>query len=233
MSGDSRDPGSKIETNLIERGANVATVLMGLCIVVLTVVIGARHISSDRYAGKTSVASDTVPNWNELVKGGHLLGSPAAPVKVVEFLDLQCPGCAIATSDVRKFIDRYPGKVAVIYRHFPLHYHKHADSAALAAECAAKQDRFAEFVDKVLESQDEIGVKVWSAFAADAGVADVPKFEECLRQLQPTQIHMDDQLARDAGVMGTPTFLVNGRRLAGPGATGLEQIVRTTLEGLK
>src|SRR5271167_1197571 len=69
-------------------------------------------------------------------------GRSDAPVQVIEFADYQCPYCQKVNPDLNKLIDEYAGKVAVVYRDFPLPMHPHAEKAAEAARCAGQQGKF-------------------------------------------------------------------------------------------
>ena len=72
----------------------------------------------------------------------HILGNPNAPVKVVEYADLECPFCKTFETTMHQVMDYYgqSGKVAWVYRPFPLaQIHSKAPEEAEAAECAADQ----------------------------------------------------------------------------------------------
>src|SRR2546428_11728313 len=72
----------------------------------------------------------------------HALGASHAPVTVVEYGDFECPNCKQAAPAVKLLLDRFAGRVRLVYRHFPLEeVHPHALQAALAAEVAAGQGK--------------------------------------------------------------------------------------------
>jgi protein-disulfide isomerase len=87
--------------------------------------------------------------------GVPVIGSQDAPVTIVEFSDFECPFCG------RFFKETYPrlkaryidtGKVKIVFRHFPLvSIHPSASNAAIAAECASRQGKFAEYHDTLFE----------------------------------------------------------------------------------
>src|SRR5258708_31082249 len=73
----------------------------------------------------------------------HALGASHAPVTVVEYGDFECPNCKQAAPAVKLLLERFPGRVRLVYRHFPLEeVHPHALHAALAAEVAAGKGKF-------------------------------------------------------------------------------------------
>ena len=90
--------------------------------------------------------------------GGHVEGSPDAPVVIVEFSDFQCPFCGRWVQQTLPFIrsEIDAGNVALVFLHMPLvQLHPNAGRAHLAAECAAVQGRFTEMHDLLFARQTE------------------------------------------------------------------------------
>src|SRR3981189_3600328 len=82
----------------------------------------------------------------------HALGAAHAPVTVVEYGDFECPNCKQAAPAVKLLLERSPGRVRLVYRHFPLEeVHPHALHAALAAEVAARQGKVWPLHDQLFE----------------------------------------------------------------------------------
>ncbi len=72
----------------------------------------------------------------------HIRGNPDAPVKIVEYSDTECPFCKRFHTTMKEVMDEYgkDGKVAWVYRHFPLdQLHSKARKEAVALECANEQ----------------------------------------------------------------------------------------------
>ncbi len=92
--------------------------------------------------------------------------------------------------------------------------------AAEASECAADQDAFWEFHDKLFESQDGENRGAFSkdnlkGFAKDLGL-DTQSFDECLDSGKHTQaVQESTQIAQSIGVSSTPAFLINGQPMLG------------------
>src|SRR5256885_12109211 len=87
----------------------------------------------------------------------HNLGPSHAPVTVVEYGDFECPNCKQAAPAVKLLLQRFTGRVRLIYRHFPLEeVHPHALHAALAAEVAAGQRKFLPMHDLLFEKQPHL-----------------------------------------------------------------------------
>ena len=83
----------------------------------------------------------------------HILGNLNAPVKLIEYSDLQCPFCGRFHPTMQRVVKEYGDQVAWVYRHFPLEsIHPNARPLANASECAANlggNDSFWKFVDAV------------------------------------------------------------------------------------
>jgi protein-disulfide isomerase len=202
-----------------ERVSNLLTSVLVLCAVVVTSLVVRREIFPPD--ARKSLVQVPVENWQSFAATGSALGAGEAPIRVVEFSDFQCPFCARVAPELRAVQRRYPGKVTVVYRHFPLEsIHPHAFSAAVAAECAGAQDRFEAFHDALFAAQDSIGTRPWSAFAIQAAVADTAAFGRCVREQRfEARVRQDLEDGRRAGVAGTPSFIFGGQMVTGSAAT--------------
>jgi protein-disulfide isomerase len=171
--------------------------------------------------------------WTGLLASGVLIGDSAAPVKVIEFADLECPVCRQFHARLAETRRKFRDKVAIVFVHYPLSYHRFARPAARAAECASRQDRFAEYVDVVYRKQDSLGLKSWASYGSDAAVADTGALALCARDTaQVTRIERGVQLGSHLEVRGTPTVLVNGWRFAEPpGDSVLTEAIARLLAG--
>ncbi len=104
----------------------------------------------------------------------HILGNPEADIILVEFSDAECPFCKQFHETMHQIISEYgsSGKVAWVYRHFPIEQlHPKAPKEAEALECAAEQggnETFWKFTDKVYETTN-------SNNSLDIGVYNSPK----------------------------------------------------------
>jgi protein-disulfide isomerase len=181
--------------------------------------------------------SEYVPSWKELIPAGHLVGSPVAPVKILEFADLECPFCREFNRTVRAILRQYPKTVAYVFIHRPLHIHRFARPAARAAECAGMLGRFNETADLLYEKQDSLGLKSWVSYARDAGVQDTVRFAQCLTSsadsaIVTAPIDSGVRVADAIGVHATPTVILNGWRFGQPPSdTELVRAIRDLLAG--
>ncbi|HSU13522.1 DsbA family protein [Longimicrobium sp.] len=198
---------------------NAAVVVMMVCAVTVTALVVRREIFPPA-AAATPANPVRVGDWRSFAEGGQKTGNPAAPVTVVEFADFQCPACRKFADQVHQAELRHPGKILVVYRHYPLQaIHPYAMAAANAAECAAEQGRFAEFHDVLFASQDSIGRTPWVQFARAAAVPDTARFTQCVDQRRyQARIQADISAGRQLKVDGTPTVVVNGLQFTGVGS---------------
>jgi Na+/H+ antiporter NhaA len=146
------------------------------------------------------------PDWD------HVRGRPDSPITLVEYGDLECPNCGQAEPAVRNLLSQ-SHDVCYVWRHLPLRdVHPQAQSAAEATEAAAKQGRFWQMRDLLLTRQDALDHPDLVRYAGELGL-DVPRFVDDLdRHVGAARIASDVESAAASGVLGTPTFFVNGRR---------------------
>jgi protein-disulfide isomerase len=113
---------------------------------------------------------------------------------------------------VRELLADY-GDLRYIWRHLPLtDVHPHALLAAEGAEAAARQGKFWEMHDRLLEHQGALTAKDLIRYAAELGL-DIEQFTRDLRNhAGEAKIAADVNSADLSGVSGTPTFFINGKR---------------------
>jgi Na+/H+ antiporter NhaA len=158
----------------------------------------------------------------------HIRGPARAPVTLVEYADFECPYCGQAEPVIRALLADY-GDLRYVFRHLPLtDVHQHAMLAAEAAEAAARQRKFWEMHDQLLDHQGALTVKDLMRYAAEIGL-DTERFVRDMRkEVGAAQIDADMDSADLSGVSGTPTFFINGRRHYGAyDIDALSEAVRT------
>lgn len=97
-------------------------------------------------------------NLDPITENDHFYGNKDAEIVIVEYADLECPYCAIAHPTIKKILKDYDGKVAWVFRHFPLSIHPDAHIKAQAAECAweqGKDEAFFKYVDATYAELEE------------------------------------------------------------------------------
>jgi len=143
------------------------------------------------------------------IKTGYLRGNKKAPVILLEFSDYQCPFCGRVQPTISRLINDYKDRVAFGYRHFPLSFHKEADEAAIAAECAREQDKFLELHLLLYSRQKAQTSDDLKKYAREIKVKSPEKFDKCLDSEKfRGLVQQDFSDGSKLGITGTPGFLV-------------------------
>jgi protein-disulfide isomerase len=141
----------------------------------------------------------------------HSQGSDHARVVVIEYGDFECPNCKLAAQTPKLLLERYPGKVRFIFRHFPLEEaHPHALLAAEASEAAGGQGKFWPIYDVLFQNQAHLKEKDLTRYARELGL-DMARYTAEMDDhiyLQKVREHLDG--GRRSHIRATPTFFVNG-----------------------
>ncbi len=192
--------------------ASVAVALLGWVIV------------RDKASEPTAVSNDIArvvsqAQWQHARALGREVGDSSGTLEVVEFLDLECPGCEIYHRTVIEPLlgGEFGPSISLRIVHFPLRAHRNARDAAMAAECAAEHGVFAQFVSVALERQSEFSPGAWARIALASGVADTVGFNACrMGAASLDRVDAGRMLGDSIGVTGTPSILVSGRLFSLP-----------------
>ncbi|MEK7646434.1 MAG: thioredoxin domain-containing protein [Patescibacteria group bacterium] len=193
----------------------------------------------------------------DITANDHILGNPNAPIKIVEYSDSSCPFCKMFHPTMVKVMAEYgdSGKVAWVYRHFPLDkpgtrpdggiLHPNAGTEAQAMECAAAlggNDAFWKYTNTLYDvtpavtSQAPNGLdpSKLPEIAQSIGL-DVISFNECLTSKRFTdKIESQYQDGLGAGVTGTPYSIIitpSGSKIPLTGAVPYSTL-KTSIDGL-
>lgn len=147
----------------------------------------------------------------------HIRGNPNAPIMIVEYSDFDCPFCKNFHETMNKIMENYgsDGKVAWVYRHFPLEQlHPSAPRIAQASECVAElggNESFWKFADLVFGERgtnEPTNTSRLTEFAVSSGVSGTA-FDSCLEDGRTKEaVDADFQDGIAAGAEGTPHTLV-------------------------
>jgi len=144
------------------------------------------------------------------------IGSPDAPVEIIEFSDFQCPYCSRAAPTVKQILDEYGDDVTFVYRDFPLEsIHPMAMPSALAAECVREQggdEAYFEYHDKLFANQQFLSNENLKQWAQEQGF-DIDSCLDSQKYLDEVKKDLSDGQA--AGGKGTPYFVINGVPVSG------------------
>ena len=152
--------------------------------------------------------------WDIPVGQSVILGNVNAPITIVEFSDFECPYCSRIAPYLDTLMKKYPDKIRMIYKFFPLNFHKESPSAAAAAMAAQMQGKFWEFRFAIASHNKELSPETFRAVAKQIGL-NMEQFEKDMVLDAAKQARIDGDLAlgQSVGVQGTPNFYVNGKRM--------------------
>lgn len=176
----------------------------------------AAMLATAPLAGASAASAAELP---PVTANDRVLGHADAPVTVVEYASFVCSHCADWHNDVfpafkARYIDT--GKVRLVYRNLPTAPANLAMSAAGIARCSVP-DRFFAVVDSLFDGQPALatGSRTWFSDAIAAGGRTEDQIKACFADpATQAAINADIEGATAAGVDSTPTFFVNGHKVA-------------------
>ncbi|RMF11656.1 MAG: DsbA family protein [Alphaproteobacteria bacterium] len=181
----------------------------------------------DRAGGRKAAPHATLAAPNEETAGlpDITIGSPDAPITLIEYASLTCPHCAHFESEIfpelkRDYIDT--GKVRYVFRNFILNGLDLIASTAVRCQPADMQQpliellyaRQREWMRNVSSGDRETILSDLAATFRRAGVSRAD-FDRCIKDkdLQKKLVEMTKIGTERHQVAGTPTFILNGRTL--------------------
>jgi len=167
---------------------------------------------------------------------GPVHGPADAAVTIVEFGDLECPACKAAQANINKLLQDEP-KAQLIFQNFPLEtIHKWSFLAAKYVDCIGRENNDAvwKFIATVYEHQGEIAPEnadtMLKGYAKDAG-ADPVAVTACVAKPEAEKrVRESLALGTKLGVTSTPTFFINGRKVAGFGNNTPYEVVKAMVD---
>lgn len=173
----------------------------------------------------------------EAVRQLSLADSPSkgpadARVVLAEFADFQCPACSAARPVLEAALKQHPRDVRLVFKHFPLTIHEHAEKAARAAVAAQKQNKFWDLHALLFENQQKLDPESVEGLAKGLGL-DMKRFMQD-RDSESTAdfVTRDRKQGEALALKSTPSIFVNGRPLPPSSelAEDLETWIKSELE---
>ncbi|MBA2662835.1 MAG: thioredoxin domain-containing protein [Bradymonadaceae bacterium] len=157
-------------------------------------------------------------------------GPATAPVVLVEFSNFPCPHCGELANTLKQVAEAFGDQVRIEFRHFPLPGQEDGQRAARAGVCANQQGKFWELHDRMFAGAPALAQADILRYASEVGL-DADALAQCIDDDLAARIVRADVLAGSTlEIRGTPTFFLNGRRVAGAMAYGeLESRIRAEL----
>ena len=147
---------------------------------------------------------------------GPSFGPADAKVTVVEYSDFECPFCSRAATVVQQLKKKYADRVRFVFRQYPLPMHQNASLAAEASLAAHAQGKFWQLHDKMFQNQRALDRASLEKYAEEVGL-NMVEFRAALdKHTHRPTVQADTKLGEEIGVNGTPTMLVNTKRVPNP-----------------
>ncbi|MFF5934810.1 DsbA family protein [Streptomyces sp. NPDC012508] len=219
-------PASKAKPVMIVSGVAVAAALLGV------VSYTATKPASQGSSGSSAVADVSADPSNGIypeleayarrdASDKLALGRADAPVVLIEYADFKCGYCGKFARDtepelVKKYVEN--GTLRIEWRNFPI-FGEESEAAARASWAAGQQGRFWEFHKAAYAEgakEKGFGAEQLNALAKEAGVPDLARFaKDTDGAAARAAVSKDQEQAYSLGATSTPSFLVNGRPIAG------------------
>ena len=139
-------------------------------------------------------------------------GASEPLVTIVEFSDFECPYCQKMTESMHKLLEDYPNDVKVVFKQFPLSFHKNAKLAAQASVASNKLGKGWEMHDKLFANNKALTREDIEKYASEVGISDIEQFKKLLDDPATIkQVDDDIAFAKNFAVRSTPTAFINGK----------------------
>lgn len=199
-----------MNTQIQKPKLNIQAIILPL--IALVLIVGAMMVqlhALPQGAVRVSVA--------DITQADHIRGDINAPVKVVEYSDLECPFCKDFHATMNQLYKELgpTNQIVWVYRHFPLdNLHKKARTEAMATECVAQlggDNAFWAMTDSIFQtttSNDGLDLNILPTLAEKAGVNRIA-FLKCFNTKETASLVDEDaKSGAEAGATGTPYTLV-------------------------
>lgn len=198
---------------------NIGIWIIGVSALIVLVVVLAVAFSN-RPAVISVEAPDLPAEW--LV--GTTMGDPEAPVTIQAWEDFMCPACRQWTAAIEpQLVDEYikTGQVKLEFRQFPLSIHAPgANMAAMASLCAADQNAFWPYHNRLFPAQDQgqagFTIDALVRYADELGLDSRAMLDCMSSQKHRDAVTASGSEALSMGLNATPSVLINGEQLANP-----------------
>jgi protein-disulfide isomerase len=217
----------------LEKTANVTMILSSIAMVAMVAYLTFRPKSSRSVSPDRDLSLESV-NLTLALENLSSIGLKEATIGLLEFSDFECPFCGeFARAQFPRikaeFVD--VGSLRFYWANFPVSGHENAPRAAEAAVCADEQKRHLELFERLFRLPMKLEPVDLAEHAQLAGL-EMQLFTSCMERGRLDVVKDHIKLGTQAGVRGTPTFIIgtiskDGSLTASQRITGLP-----TYEGL-
>ena len=201
------------DTKKLELSPSVAILIAGIIIAgAIFFTNNAKPTSAGGEANKPAAQVVDASSIRKPSADDHIIGSPSAPIVLIEYSDFQCPFCEVIYPTLKKIVDESKGQIAWVYRHLPLNsIHPQANPSANASECIAAQlgnNGFWQFAESLFNNQSQLSPAYYTQLAQQLG-ANMTQFNQCVSaSTYQNRIDLDAQEVNSIGGTGTPYVVV-------------------------
>ena len=226
MAKDRVDPKRGRKPGVVKTSKTSTTNRVFYILIAAVAVAGIAALTYVSTHSNTAVAASPIDSTLPPVQSeGYVMGSPGAPLEVIEFGDFECPVCSrwatLIEPDVRSRLVQ-AGKIRFRFIDFPIAAHRNTWNASRAAACADEQGKFWEFHDALYATQDQ-----WDGLATSnpdkyfkqelaprVGLKQ-DQFNQCVDSKKyQAKIQAHYQLGVTRSVGATPTFIIGNQSIA-------------------
>ena len=130
-------------------------------------------------------------------------------------------------------LKKYPDKVKLVFKNFPIRSHKYAVKAATAALAADRQEKFWEFHDMLFENYNRLNDQKIQEIAGLLGLDETEFKKQQQSQAITERVRQDFEEGIRLGVRGTPTVFINGKKVRERSMRQMETIIEKELQKQK
>lgn len=206
-----------------------ALIIVVLGMALTTISNGPKYIV-DKDGNVAKVRQDKPVKHDEIVEGDHVEGNELTGVRLIWYVDMQCPACASMAPIIQALYETYGDRVAFVTRNLLISSHQYARPAAYAVEAAGEQGYYWDMLMETfaqrqewayVSSEDMLRERLAEIFmTATEGKGDKKKFlADMTSNKYESKISADEKLARDDNLSATPTIFINGKDIDFAGST--------------
>ena len=196
--------------------------LSKIIVIVVLIIIGLVIYKSPHLPPKVEKVADNVQTQTgspaDVLKirgDDYINGNPSAPVTIIEYSDLECPYCRLFHATLTEAMNKYPGKIAWVYRNYPIEgLHKQARLEANAIECIGGlggNDAYWLALNQIFattKSNDGLDLNTIPTIVKNAGVKEAD-FEQCIANKNyDAKIMTQVKEIQELGIQGTPFSVI-------------------------
>lgn len=171
------------------------------------------------FFSKQKASAPTGNNQAAVSLSNHVDGKGLKGVTLVEYGDFQCPACSAYYPLVKQIKEKYKDDITFQFRNFPISsIHQNAMAAHRAAEAADKQGKFWGMHDQLYENQASWkdapnAASIFQSYASALGL-NIDKYKQDVASRATNDvIRADIKEGTRLGVKGTPTFVLDGKKI--------------------